>query len=139
PPQEGSESKTPAGARPPAKGAANKPAEAKPDAARLDEDNGDGLAQVSGTVSYKGLPLPAGTIAFVSGLPIAEPQTATVKDGVYTVKAGVRSGDYAGAVTPSSPPGGPALVIPLKYRSATTSGLRVRLKKGDNTFNVNLD
>lgn len=116
----------------------------------------DGPAAATGKVSYRGQPLPHGTIVFTpdavrggTGLPVrAEIQP----DGSYRLKtadaAGMPPGWYrvtVAAVDTASPaPGmpfaGPRSLLPVKYRDPEQSGLLCEVKAGkENAINFNLE
>jgi hypothetical protein len=108
---------------------------------------------VEGTVTYKGQPLPAGTITFVSKdgkVTVAAPIAA---DGTY--RATVPVGEYRVAVStmelkkadPKNPPkpGDPKeppkkfVLIPAKYGDPNTSGLTYSVQKGKQVYDIALE
>jgi hypothetical protein len=124
---------------------------------------GDRLAEVSGTVTVNGKPLPEGVVTIFgeNGASTA----ASVQNGSYTA-VGVGYGNHRITVTPlaAAPVGGtsggrplkpgevdpaaknaPATpaqkpsVIPEKYRSVDTSGLTVKVDQAKVTNNITLD
>jgi hemoglobin len=112
-------------------------------------------ASLSGHVTYKGKPLPAGIVSLVA--PGGKAFTAPLQeDGTYQMKA-VPVGEYVVVVDtasvkpavkgppagklPNPPPGGPAPVyvpIPRQYAQPETSPLRVSVRKGANNFDLEL-
>jgi hypothetical protein len=116
----------------------------------------DGPAAATGKVSYRGQPLPHGTIVFTpdairggTGLPVrAEIQP----DGSYRLRTteavGLPPGWYrvtVAAVDTANPaPGatfsGPRSLLPVKYRDPEQSGLLCEVKAGkENAINFNLE
>src|SRR5262245_51820829 len=110
-------------------------------------------AKVVGRVTYKGEPLPSGTITFL-GARGSQPATGEINyDGTYEVVA--PTGDVRicvtvkpiprrGSVTASTTTGGltrceyPAIMIPSKYADPGKSGLRFTIKKGTNQIDIDL-
>jgi hypothetical protein len=124
-----------------------KPAEKKPDDKQPPDpavtapkpkgkDTGDvakpaGGPGLSGRVTFKGQPLPAGDVIFVS-LDLPEPRVfvaAIQPDGTYAAKEAVPEGRYAVIVTGKG--------VPEKYQTTTTSGLRAEVK-APATFDIAL-
>ena len=116
----------------------------------------DGPAAATGKVSYRGQPLPHGTIVFTpdairggTGLPVrAEIQP----DGSYRLKTteaiGLPPGWYRVTVAavdtaspaPGTPFSGPRSLLPVKYRDPEQSGLLCEVKAGkENAINFNLE
>jgi len=94
---------------------------------------------VSGSVSYDGKSLPAGTISFES----AEKGIATstsIKDGIYSSDRAPTGSVKVSIDTASIKYGNPAKHVPIpgKYADTATSGLTVDIKAGVNQ-NVNFD
>ncbi|MBX6316173.1 MAG: hypothetical protein IRY99_25170, partial [Isosphaeraceae bacterium] len=112
--------------------------------------SGPELAPVTGKVTYKGQPVPRGTISFQPVDPKqGAPATGTIEpDGTYTMQTtepgdGVRPGQYRVAITareeapildyiPKTPPPPPKSLIPEKYENPETSGLTATVKSGRN-------
>lgn len=108
-------------------------------------------APVSGKVTYKGKPLPNGTVMFVPG----EGPAATGeidKDGNYQLTT-YAAGDGAvlgnhkvsitaladiGSALPEQRNPTPPSLLPAKYLSHDTSGLTVEVKRGNNEANFEL-
>jgi hypothetical protein len=93
----------------------------------------EGRANVSGTVTFDGKPLPAGTIAFQA---IDQPASTAVKirDGAYFTDR-VPTGKNAVYIDTSSIQlGNPAkyVAIPAKYSDSSTSGLTADIQPGEN-------
>jgi hypothetical protein len=89
-------------------------------------------AKVSGRVLYLGKSVSAGEIAFVPVDPKAgKTTTVSIKDGTYT--AAVAPGEYAVALT-----GGKDAKLPAKYATSDTSGIKVTVKDGVNSFDIEL-
>lgn len=117
---------------------------------------GNGLADVSGTVTLDGQLLRGGqgVVATVMFQPVSgngNPAVGNVDpDGRYQLFTGVRSGTAPGEyvvtcaatqVVPSKDGGaasGKALTDP-KYASAQTSGLKCTVQSGDNAYDIALD
>ena len=103
---------------------------------------------VSGTVTLKGSPLPAGTVLFFSK-ELDSTSRSTIKDGgKYTFPVPIPVGDYLVCISdpPTPPPGGmgPAekpiqVNVPAKYRSFDTSELKFTIKPGPNEYNIELE
>ncbi len=99
---------------------------------------GPTLAPVTGTVTYKGKPLPEGALMFL----VAEgrPASAKIVDGQITEVTTLRAGDGAPVgnhkVTITSVEGGKDMYaktksrIPEKYAAAEKSGLTADIKSG---------
>ena len=108
-------------------------------------------APVKGTVSYKGKTLTAGTVMFVpdSG-PAAtgeiqpdgsyELSTYGTNDGAVlgSHKVTITALEDMGGALPEQPKALPAPVIPAKYLSQETSGLRVEVKADGNVIDFPL-
>jgi hypothetical protein len=118
---------------------------------------GDGLADVSGTVTLDGQPLRGGSGVRVTVFfqPVSGSSSGAVGivdgNGRYQLstgaKEGVVPGEYvvtcsATKIIPSKVPGGAAsgrrLTDP-KYANAKTSGLQFTIESGDNEFNIPLE
>lgn len=107
-------------------------------------------AAVQGRVSYRGMPLPGGTIVFTpdtarggSG-PLARAEIQS--DGTYTLRTDDHAGAYPGwyRVTVACFQGAPGTVprslLPTAYLDPEMSGLAREVKAGqDNTLDINLD
>jgi hypothetical protein len=115
-------------------------------------DNRPRTAVVRGTVTYKGKPVPNGTVNFIP----AEGPAATgdiARDGSYSLTT-FRKGDGAilgthkvvvvamqdqsgvavEASTPLPPP-----IVPMKYTSLSTTDLQADVKDQENTINLVLE
>ena len=114
-------------------------------------DRGPKLASVRGTVTYKGKPVPNGTVTFIP----ASGQHATGEirpDGSYTLTSfrpgdGAIPGTYKVVVvaiqdmtgrlpedrTPLPPP-----IVPNKYTSIATTDISVEVKEGENQIDLPL-
>jgi hypothetical protein len=99
----------------------------------------DEKGDVEGKVTYKGAPLPGGTVTFVGG---KGSFPAPLKEvGTYSVKA-LPVGEYRIAVETESVKAkkGPRFVaIPAKYADPDTSGLTVKVTKGKQTHDIVLE
>jgi hypothetical protein len=94
---------------------------------------------VSGTVTFDGKPLPAGTITFESTeSPLAT--SATIHNGAYSTSRAAIGPNEVGVETASLQFGYPAgyVKIPEKYAVPMTSGLTADVKPGKNE-NVNFE
>jgi hypothetical protein len=92
---------------------------------------------VSGKVTYNGVPLPAGTLAFhpKEGKAIG---TKLSEDGTYAADK-VPAGEYAVTVeTDSVKPPDKLNKIPAKYAGPKTSGLKYTVIKGKQQFDIDL-
>jgi hemoglobin len=90
-----------------------------------------GKASVSGKVTFKGKPLPDGTVTFVPDKgPVVT--AAIAEDGSYTAKD-VAPGSYTLAVTSMK------VALPAKYSGPETSPLKVEVKDGKQNFDVALE
>lgn len=109
---------------------------------------GRGWGQISGTVRYKGQPLPMGSITFYDEVNGAE--SSLIEEGKYTVSK-VAAGRVKVAVTAPMPiflPGdtkGPQRLakmpkdFPSRYGDAEKSGLIRDVKAGSQTIDFDLD
>jgi hypothetical protein len=113
---------------------------------------GKGNAKVSGTVKYKGNPLPSGTVTFFDEKKEIVGSTS-IQDGSYAME-GVPTGKVTVSVTtppavkpnpkqqtknmPGDPPL-PVLPIPPRYGDAAKSGLSLDVKSGDQDFPIELN
>jgi len=118
---------------------------------------GNGLAQVSGTVTLDGKPIEGGpemngTVNFVRDDGRGAPAIGIIdRSGHYTLRTGAREGVEPGSyligiaakkVTPPSTPEGmpqAKLVTPPKYADITQSGFREDVKAGRNRFDFDLN
>jgi len=111
---------------------------------------GGNLASVSGTVTLDDKPLETGTVTFrpVAGGPAGYGE---IRSGSYRVKTGTDSGlapgEYQVSVmatgpappaTPQNPEPIPPSLIPDKYASPQTSGLKFTVSPSGGTFNIEL-
>lgn len=100
-----------------------------------------GRAAVSGSTNYKGQPLPAGIVMFLSeNDPTLYGSTIIRPDGTYSMND-VPIGDvWVSIDTRPALEGGPEsfIRIPLKYSKGQTSGLRYTIEKNGNR-GVNFD
>jgi hypothetical protein len=101
------------------------------------------MAEVSGRVTYKGRPLPEGTIMFVPQTGFAAAGTIG-PDGTYRLVSG-KPGDGAvigrhkvAVIPPYQPQSRDYPKFPLKYQDAETSGLVAEVKEGQNTLDFAL-
>lgn len=105
---------------------------------------GSNLAQVDGTVSFKGEKVKGGMLIFSPEN--GEPAAATIKDdGSFVLQTGTSSGATTGKSTVTySPPGGEASTDPKKegtpspYVGLVPKDTSVEIKPGKNTFNIEL-
>jgi hypothetical protein len=105
---------------------------------------GPNLAQVDGTVSFKGEKVKGGMLIFSPEG--GEPAAATVKDdGSFVLQTGTSAGATVGKSTVTySAPGGEASTDPNKegtpspYAGLVTKDSTVEVKPGKNTFNIEL-
>ena len=118
-------------------------------------------APVSGTVTYKGNPLPGGTVTFIH--PDGRVGYGTIhEDGTYSISA-APGGDVKCIVQTTKPivpppqtvaarlsggaakagatvyPAGPYVPIPEKYGDPQTSGLSHTIDRGSNTIDIPLE
>ena len=107
--------------------------------------------RVSGTVKYKGAPLPNGAITFIPDGGAGSMGGATIKDGAFEMPAatGLLAGKYKVAVSQPDPkgaaPDGDAPgasrdakeLIPAKYNAQTELGAEVK-PEGPNEFPFDL-
>ena len=99
---------------------------------------GEKKGSVAGKVTYKGKPLPGGTITLhvAKGKPIRGSLRA---DGSYSVKD-VPPGQVQVTIETESvkAKAGKYVPIPLKYADPRTSGLTYEVNKGTQTFHIEL-
>jgi hypothetical protein len=105
---------------------------------------GPQVGQVSGKVTYRGKPLPSGSVLFFNAKGDVVGRSAIAPDGLY-VMTGVPAGSVKVAVTSHEhvPPGlggvpGDYVPIPRRYEKAETSGLEHTVTPGSHTFNLDL-
>jgi hypothetical protein len=114
---------------------------------------GPGMAQVSGKVTYKGQPVPKGTVTFLPSSPGGRNATgAIMPDGSYKLQTenpgdGALLGEYKVTIyahdepildyLPQKPVE-PKILTPTKYEKPDTSGLTASVKSGPNTYNFDL-
>ena len=103
---------------------------------------------VSGTVTLKGNPLPAGTVLFFSKELDSTSRSTIREDGTYAFPTAIQVGDYLVCIgdPPSPQPGGmgaaakPVRVnVPDKYKSYDTSGLKFTIQPGPNEYRIELE
>ncbi len=114
---------------------------------------GEPVGRVFGTVKFQGQPVTEGIILFRNPAKAVYMTAALQADGSYEVawrgEKGLPLGTYEAMVNPPlvDAPMGPALEppklkpypnIPEKYRSFTTSGLKLEVKEGENPFDVDM-
>jgi hypothetical protein len=116
---------------------------------------GPEMASVSGTVTYKGAPVPMGTVTFQPVEP-AKGRAATgaiQPDGSYTLQTenpddGALVGDYRVSISARdevvldyrpAKPVPPKLLVPEKYEDPATSGLTATVKSGRNRIPFELN
>lgn len=108
---------------------------------------GPEMGDVTGTVTFKGKPLPTGTITFVpetDGQPSAFAEIQ--EDGTYVAKTrdfgdGVPVGKHRVmiiAVKDHGPEAPVEAILPVKYSSDRQSGLTADVSKGENIVNFSL-
>jgi hemoglobin len=95
-----------------------------------------GTSTVSGTVTYKGKPLPGGTVT-LTGKDGKTVSGAIGEDGSYALQA-VKPGTYTMTVDTSSAKGKAFVAIPEKYKGADTSGLTVQVNEGKQVHDIAL-
>lgn len=116
---------------------------------------GPRMGRVSGTVTYQGEPLKAGTVTFIATDTQRPNATGTIEaDGSYSLQTSVPGdgavvGDYKVAISDLDPndfntemPGMPLQIpksaIPKQYTDAGTSGLTATVESGRNRFDFDL-
>jgi hypothetical protein len=116
-------------------------------------EKGPKLWPVSGQVAFRGSAVSAGMVCFSNPSAGIDILAELGYDGVYSVRmakgVGLPEGTYSvcvvppraklplGAMTPPPPPKFPD--IPEKYRDASTSGLSLTVKPGNNRFDINME
>jgi hypothetical protein len=117
-----------------------------------------GVGVISGKVTVEGKPLKKGSIHFLSEVGNRDAFTASISDGTYRIpdvpagpakvyistppeqpdpETGPKGGDLLPPPKLTTGPR-PKSPIPEKYLSADTSELSLTVKKGENTFDVNM-
>ena len=115
--------------------------------------SGPELASVTGKVTYQGKPVMKGTVSFVATEPSRRNATGLLDpNGMYKLQTeepgdGAELGDYDVTIfshdepildyTPKEPVK-PKPLVPTKYESPKTSGLKRTVKSGSNTMNFEL-
>jgi len=91
-------------------------------------------ATVSGTVTYNGKPLPAGTIVFASAGGNIASTISIGEGGRYSTDRAPIGANLVSIDTSSIQYGNPAKYVPIpeKYADPTASGLTADVKRGDN-------
>jgi hypothetical protein len=96
------------------------------------------LGQISGKVAFKGQPAPPGFVTMI-GADGRRFSTSILADGTFRFRTGLTPGDYRiaiertpGAVIPKK------LDIPEQYRSEKTSGIVIRVEKGNQNISLDL-
>ena len=91
-------------------------------------------ATASGTVTFNGQPLPAGTIGFESTANKVTTSVSIREGGKYTTDRAPVGSALVTVDTSSIKYGNPAIyvAIPEKYNNAKTSGLTADIKPGEN-------
>jgi hypothetical protein len=115
--------------------------------------SGPEKASVYGKVTYKGQPVPKGTIAFVTTAPNGRNATGAIgTDGSYTLQTeepgdGALLGDYKVTISARDDvildyippkPIPPKRLVPEKYENPDASGLKATVKSGKNPLNFEL-
>lgn len=110
------------------------------------------VGTVSGKVTFQGMPVNEGIVTFVR-VGGSGSGAGPIASGAYSAKGvdgGIPTGDYVAVVMPPEttkdlgPNTSPAVVlkemkeIPAKYRSETTSDLKLSIKEGSNEFNIDM-
>jgi len=105
-------------------------------------------ADVSGSVTFQGKPVPEGQINFLSGSTGMAAAAVLQTDGKFVVEGGLEPGEYKVSITP--PPsedvaGAPQTSppkeypdIPLKYRSDVTSELKTTVEPGGSQLSFDM-
>lgn len=97
-------------------------------------------AQLNGKVMLKGEPLTHGYVTLVDASG-REFSANILPDGAYHFRVGVPAGRYTVILQNSTTPPTPDEVrtpIPMQYLTPATSGIRVELRRGGNTFDIQL-
>jgi hypothetical protein len=117
--------------------------------------SGPEFAKVSGSVKLSGKPLTAGSVSFISGDPKRNNANGNIgPDGRYELQTtnpgdGAELGEYTVIVSGIDPnalntaaPGEPlkkmANPVPAKYEKPESSGLKFKVERGSNTFDIDL-
>jgi hypothetical protein len=117
------------------------PDEKKPDEKKPEEKPAD-KGSVSGKVSYKGKPVTGGLIVF-TGADGKEVKFDVSADGTYMTKE-LKAGEYMVAVDTENlnkdqeKPNPAYVKIPAKFRDAKTSSLKIEVRKGEQTQDLDL-
>lgn len=118
------------------------------------------MGKVTGSVNYKGKPVPQGTaVMFLMSSKGFGALGEVDENGQYVLKAAGRdmvpAGKYAISIRPPTgpemtpeevmealkkkkPAGDPFRTVPQKYRTPETSGLTFEVKTGDNQFDIDM-
>jgi hypothetical protein len=112
---------------------------------------GSGLAPVSGTVTLDGKPLTKGNVCFIPAASGPSAYGTISSDGTYQLQTGVATGLAPGeyrvtvasaaeipAPTPQNPEPVPVSLLPPKYASAETSGLKFTVTSSGGKFDIPL-
>jgi hypothetical protein len=116
-------------------------------------DSGPEKARVYGKVTYKGQPVPKGTISFQAVDPEGRNATGLIQsDGTYELQTedpgdGAILGDYKVSISAREnevlmyipkKPVPPKRLVPEKYENPETSGQTATVKSGSNEFDFDL-
>jgi hemoglobin len=107
-----------------------KPDDKKKEDKKKDDKNPAGTASVQGKVTLQGAPLAAGTITFVKNT--VKVQGVIAADGTYVVK-GLQPGEYTMCIQ-----GAKANTVPAQYGDADKSPLKVSVRDGEQTCDIDL-
>jgi len=96
------------------------------------KEDEDEKTSVSGKITFKGVPLSEGTIAF--HLKEKSISANIGADGTYKL-IGIKPGIHKIAINPGA---APTVAIPKKYEDPDTSGLQITVVKGSQSFDLDL-
>ncbi len=107
--------------------------------------SGEGpTGDVQGTVTLDGQPFTQGSVVFFSAVGVPAGVAKLGLSGQFSLDEPLPVGEYQVAIQPGEDelpagaenpnPGPPAVSVPPKYMSETTSGLTATVKEGENSF-----
>ncbi|MSQ97087.1 MAG: hypothetical protein EXR98_21390 [Gemmataceae bacterium] len=105
--------------------------------AKTSDPKGD-KGQVGGKLVYQGKAVAGGYFVTLIDAGGKKFSSAIQKDGSFSFKTPIPSGEYQVAVEPITGDTSKTAILPARYRAAGTSGLTIRVQAGKQTVDLNL-